>query len=86
MNSTLKDRCASILRDHFLVDTRILRNGKYLEDLGLTSPEKKELLNLFEDEFKIELSEKDERKIRTIRDTIFIINQYINPDLRLKTT
>jgi acyl carrier protein len=68
------------------VDTRLLRNGKYLEDLGLTSPEKKELLNLFEDEFKIELSEKDERKIRTIRDTIFIINQYINPDFRLKTT
>ena len=64
----------------------MLRNGKYLEDLGLTSPEKKELLNLFEDEFKIELSEKDERKIRTVRDTIFIINQYINPDLRLKTT
>jgi acyl carrier protein len=86
MNSTLKDRCSSILRNHFLVDTRMLRNGKYLEDLGLTSPEKKELLNLFEDEFKIELSEKDERKIRTVRDTIFIINQYINPDLRLKTT
>ena len=86
MNSTLKDRCAYILRNHFLVDTRTLRNGKYLEDLGLTSPEKMELLNLFEDEFQIELSEKDERKIRTIRDTIFIINQYINPDLRLKTT
>ena len=86
MNSTLKDCCTYILRNHFLVDTRTLRNGKYLEDLGLTSPEKKELLNLFEDEFQIELSEKDERKIRTIWDTIFIINQYINPDLRLKTT
>jgi hypothetical protein len=85
MQTQLNDRLACILRDHFLVDTRSLRSWKYLEDLGITQPEKKELLNLFEDEFQIELSEKDERSIRTIRDTVSIIHHYLGSQSALKT-
>lgn len=85
MYTELKERLASILKVHFLVETSGLRSWKYLEDLGITQPEKKELFNLFEDEFKIQISEKDERSIRTIRDTVFIIQQNMGPESLLKT-
>lgn len=58
MYTELKVRLASILKNHFLVETSGLRSWKYLDDLGITQPEKKELLNLFEDEFQIIISEK----------------------------
>jgi len=85
MYTELKERLSVILRNQFLVDTTGLRSWKYLEDLGLTQPEKKELLNLFEDEFNINISEKDERSIRTIRDTVFIIQQNLGTESLLKT-
>ena len=85
MKTELKERLASILKNHFLVETSGLRSWQYLEDLGITQPEKKELFNLFEDEFKIKISEKDERNIRTIRDTVFIIQQNLGPEYLLKT-
>ena len=73
MHTVLKDRLEDILKEHFMVDSSSLKGSKYLEDLGITAPEKKELLNLFEDEFEIKFSEQDERSIRTIRDFISII-------------
>jgi acyl carrier protein len=85
MYTELKERLSDILRNQFMVDTSGLRSWKYLEDLGLTHPEKKELLNLFEEEFNIHISEKDERNIRTIRDTVFIIQQNLEPESLLKT-
>ena len=85
MYTELKVRLASILKNHFLVETSGLRSWKYLDDLGITQPEKKELLNLFEDEFQIIISEKDERSIRTIRDTVFIIQQNLGAHPQLKT-
>lgn len=84
-SALLKDRLANILRERFLVDTRSLRSWKYLEDLGITQPEKKELINLFEAEFKIELSEKDERQIRTVRDTVSILHHYLDTRSQLQS-
>jgi acyl carrier protein len=81
----LKDRLENILRNQFLVDTSGLRSWKYLEDLGITLPEKKELFNVFEEEFKINISELDERKIRTIRDTVSIIQQNLGSRSLLKS-
>jgi hypothetical protein len=81
----LKDRLENILRNQFLVDTSGLRSWKYLEDLGITLPEKKELFNVFEDEFKINISELDERKVRTIRDTVSIIQQNLGSRSLLKS-
>jgi acyl carrier protein len=81
----LKDRLENILRNQFLVDTSGLRSWKYLEDLGITLPEKKELFNVFEEEFKINISELDERKIRTIRDTVSIIQQNLGSQSLLKS-
>jgi acyl carrier protein len=85
MHSELKNRLANILKNHFLVETSILRSWKYLEDLGITQPEKRELFNLFEDEFHIQISETDEKKIRTVRDTVSIIQQNLGHESLLKT-
>ena len=85
MYTELKERLSSILKNHFLVEPSGLRSWKYLEDLGITQPEKRELFNLFEDEFKIKISEKDERSIRTIRDTVSIIQQNLGSNSPLKT-
>jgi acyl carrier protein len=80
MKTELKDKLEKILSNHFLVDARKLKGSRYLEDLGITLTEKKELLNLFEDEFQIQLNERDERNIRTVRDTVNILNQYLHPN------
>jgi acyl carrier protein len=78
MHSEIKQQLTRILRNRFLIDAGRLRAGKFLEDLGITDAEKKELFNLFEEEFQIQIKQKDERNIRTIRDTVFILQQYLN--------
>jgi acyl carrier protein len=78
MNPVTKNRFNFILKRHFLIQPSRLKRRKYLEDLGINTVEKKELLNYFEEEFKIQFSELDERKIRTIDDTINILDKYLN--------
>jgi len=63
---------------HFLIPPANLKSSRYLDDLGLTKLEQREMLNYFEDEFKIQFSEQDERKIRTIHDTLSILDKYLN--------
>jgi acyl carrier protein len=84
MGNIVKSRVAGILKNHFLIQDSRLRGYRYLEDLGLTKPEKKELLNLFEDEFDIKLSEKDELKIRTVGDTVSVLRNYLHNDSVVK--
>lgn len=80
MKAELKEKLEKILSHHFLVDATRLKGSRYLEDLGITLAEKKELLNLFEDEFQIQLNEQDERSIRTVRDTVNVLKHYLQPN------
>lgn len=80
MKAELKNKLEKILSNHFLEDARKLKGSQYLEDLGITLTEKKELLNLFEDAFQIQLNERDEPNIRTVRDTVNILNQHLHPN------
>jgi regulator of sirC expression with transglutaminase-like and TPR domain len=52
MQSALFQRLEEILQRHFMVEADLLRANRYLEDLGLTQPEKKELFNLFKPSFQ----------------------------------
>ncbi len=76
----LKERLAKILENHFMVESASLRGYRYLEDLGITDAEKKELFNLCESEFQIQLNEKDEQRIRTVKDTVSVLQQYLHPN------
>lgn len=77
MNMLEKRKLDSILKRHFLVHPHLLKRNKYLEDIGLTKLEKLEMLNYVEREFNIQLSEQDERRIKTLDDTLNILHQYL---------
>jgi hypothetical protein len=85
MQSALFQRLEEILQRHFMVEADLLRANRYLEDLGLTQPEKKELFNLFEEEFHICLTEQDERSIRTVYDTVSVLKNCLRSRPALQT-
>jgi acyl carrier protein len=78
MNAIAKGRFNFIFKRHFLIPPSSLKGRKYLEDLGLTKLEQNEMLNYFEEEFKIKFSEQDEKRIKTVNDTISILDKYLN--------
>ena len=77
MNTALKHRVDFIFKRHFLIPPSLLKRSRYLDDLGLSELDQKEMLNYLEEEFHIQLSEQDERKIRTVNDTLSILDKYI---------
>lgn len=77
MKATIKNKFDFIFRRHFLIPPKELKKRRYLEDLGLNKVEQREMLNYFEDEFHISVSEQDERKIRTVNDTWNILEKYL---------
>ena len=78
MTAATKNKFDFIFRRHFLIAPRELKKGRYLEDLGLNKVEQREMLNYFEDEFHIHVSEQDERKIRTVHDTLNVLEKYLH--------
>jgi hypothetical protein len=78
MRPTFRQKFDFILKRHFLVPGPRIKGYKYLEDLGLSKPEQREMLNYVEDTFKVRFSEQDERQIRTVHDTLSILDKYLN--------
>ena len=78
MTAAIKHKFDFIFRRHFLIAPIELKKKRYLEDLGLNKVEQREMLNYVEDEFHIRVSEQDERKIRTISDTLNVLEKYLH--------
>jgi acyl carrier protein len=78
MSTAVKAKFQNIFKRHFHIPPYQLRGRKYLSDLGLTKIEQLEMLNYFEDEFKIKFSETDEKQIKTVNDTISILQKYVH--------
>ena len=65
------DRIKKILVDRLGVDeSKITENSSFLDDLGLDSLDIIELIMAFEEEFNIEIPDKDAEKIKTVGDAI----------------
>ena len=77
MSTELHRKINSIFSRHFLIPSRHIRGFRYLEDLGITQPEKLQLLNCIEEVFQVEISEADGRRIRTVGDTFTILDKYL---------
>lgn len=77
MNNFVKTKINYLLKHHFLVPPGLLQKKKYLDDLGLSKMEQKEMLNLIEAEFKIQVSEQEEKQIRTVNDTVYLLDKYL---------
>lgn len=77
MSTEYRQKINRIFSRHFLIPNRRIRGFRYLEDLGITQPEKLELLNCIEEAFQVEISEADSRRIRTVDDTITILDKYL---------
>lgn len=77
MNAAVKNKITHLLHRHFLVPAALIQRKRYLEDLGLSKMEQKEMLNLIEAEFKIQLAEQDEYQIKTVNDTVNLLDKYL---------
>ncbi|MBA7561663.1 Acyl carrier protein [subsurface metagenome] len=63
------DRIKKILVDQLGVDeSKITENSSFLDNLGLDSLDIVELIMLFEEEFNLEIPDKDAEKIKTVGD------------------
>ncbi|MBA7535627.1 Acyl carrier protein [subsurface metagenome] len=65
------DRIKKILVDLLVVDeSKITENSSFLDDLGADSLDIIELIMAFEEEFNLEIPDKDAEKIKTVGDAI----------------
>ncbi|MBA7573695.1 acyl carrier protein [Candidatus Atribacteria bacterium 1244-E10-H5-B2] len=65
------DRIKKILVDRLGVDeSKITENSSFLDNLGLDSLDIIELIMAFEEEFNLEIPDKDAEKIKTVGDAI----------------
>ena len=65
------DRIKKIIVDQLGVDgSKITENSSFVDDLGADSLEIFELIMAFEEEFDLEIPDKDAEKIKTVGDVI----------------
>jgi acyl carrier protein len=65
------ERIKKIIVDRLGVDeSKITEDSSFVDDLGLDSLDIVELIMAFEEEFDIEIPDKDAEKIKTVGDTI----------------
>jgi len=66
-----KDRIKKIIVDKLGVDgSKITENSSFIEDLGADSLDIIDLVMVFEEEFNLEIPDKDMEKIKTVGDLI----------------
>ncbi|MBA7515583.1 Acyl carrier protein [subsurface metagenome] len=66
-----RDRIKKILVVRLGVDeSKITENSSFIDDLGLDSLDTIELIMAFEEEFNLEIPDKDAEKIKTVGDAI----------------
>ena len=74
MEST--DRIKKIIVNRLGVDeSKITENSSFVDDLGLDSLDIIELIMAFEEEFNIEIPDKDAEKMKTVGDVIKYLNK-----------
>ena len=70
------DRIKKIIVDRLGVDeSKITENSSFVGDLGLDSLDIVELIMAFEEEFDIEIPDKDAEKMKTVGDAIKYLNK-----------
>jgi len=66
-----KDRIKKIIVDQLGVDeSKIRENSSFIDGLGLDSLDIVELIMAFEEEFNLEIPDKDAEKMKTVGDVI----------------
>jgi len=70
------DRIKKIIVDLLGVDeSKITENSSFFDDLGADSLDIVELIMAFEEEFNLEISDKDAEKMKTVGDVIKYLNK-----------
>ncbi len=70
------DRIKKIIVDRLGVDeSKIRENSSFVDGLGLDSLDIVELIMAFEEEFDIEIPDKDAEKMKTVGDAIKYLNK-----------
>ena len=70
------DRIKKIIVDRLGVDeSKITENSSFVGDLGVDSLDIVELVMAFEEEFDIEIPDKDAEKMKTVGDAIKYLNK-----------
>ncbi|MBA7563859.1 acyl carrier protein [Candidatus Atribacteria bacterium 1244-E10-H5-B2] len=70
------DRIKKIIVDRLGVDeSKITENSSFVDGLGLDSLDIVELIMAFEEEFNLEIPDKDAEKMKTVGDAIKYLNK-----------
>jgi acyl carrier protein len=76
--SDIGQRVKKIVVEHLGVDeSKVTENASFVDDLGADSLDTVELVMAFEEEFGIEIPEKDAEKIQTVEAAINYIQQTV---------
>jgi|YelNatPaOPRAMG01_1025707.scaffolds.fasta_scaffold172671_2 acyl carrier protein len=78
----VKDRVIQLIIEHLeLEPEKVVPEAQFIDDLGISSMDLWELVLIMEDEFNIEVPDKDLEKIRTIQNAIDYIEQRVGKEI-----
>jgi len=76
MRMNVEEKVKGIIVEQLGVEeAEVTPTASFVEDLGADSLDQVELVMAFEEEFKLEISDEDAEKIKTVQDAISYISQ-----------
>ncbi len=73
--TSIADRVSTVVAFRLHIDpSRITPAASFTDDLALTSLDMVETIMSLEDEFSVEISDRDAEKLRTVGDVVALIN------------
>lgn len=77
----VKDRVIELILENLDVDEKlVVPEAKFIDDLGISSMDLWELVLIMEDEFRIDIPDKDLEKIQTIQDAINYLEERVGKE------
>lgn len=75
----MKEKVIKIITEHLDVDTdKVQSKSSFIEDLGADSLDIVEIIMSFEEEFGIEITDKDAEQLKTVQDVLDYLTKHVS--------